>query len=102
MLLLISSATVIAQEIQQAVQPLSAKVSGGHLYSVTDKSGTIDVIYQMKLNKKSDVLSFESYKFDANLKFKGEEPYTETKQQMPDRQQDYFKAYIGGNTSSTY
>lgn len=98
-LMTLLSVAINAQEIKQVVQPLSAKASGGHLYNMTSENGTIDVIYQMKLNKKSDVLSFESYKFDADLKFKGEEPFTETKQQKPDRQQVYFVAYVGGTTS---
>lgn len=51
-LLILISTFVQAQEIREAVQPLSAKASGGHLYTVTNDNGTIGVVYQMKLDKK--------------------------------------------------
>jgi len=92
--------SAFAQEIKEVVQPLSKNASQGILFSVNkDDAGNLDVGYRMKLDKKKNEIIYEYYMFDKNLKFIKSEKENESKEKFPNRQKDYFSAYIGGTTS---
>jgi len=92
--------SLYAQEIKEAIQPLSAKSQKGHLFNVVnEEDGTMNVLYRMKLDKKSEVMTYENYSFDSNLKFTGTKDVQTFKEQKEDVQNVYYSAYVGGTTS---
>ncbi len=92
--------SLCAQEIKETIQPLSAKSQKGHLFNVVKgDDGTMNVLYRMKLDKKSEVMSYENFSFDKNLKFIGAADVQTFKVQKEDVQNVYYSAYVGGSTS---
>jgi hypothetical protein len=88
------------QESKETVQALSAKAQKGYLYDVSkDENGNTNITYQMKLDKKSEVISYEKYSFDKDIKFIGASDVQVAKEQHEDRQVSFCYAYIGGTTS---
>ena len=88
---------VYAQEFKESVQPLSDKALKGQIYEVNKgNDGSNNIIYRMKVDKKSDAVSYEKYSFDKNLKFLGATETKETKENKPDVEHTYYGAYVGG------
>ena len=86
-----------AQEFTENVQPLSDKAQKGQIYEVNkDDKGNCNVTYRMKLDKKSEVVSYEQYNFDKNLKFIGASDIKVNKENNPDIERTYYSAYVGG------
>lgn len=93
--LIISNA--YSQEFKESVQPLSDKAQKGQLFEVSkDDKGNNNIIYRMKLDKKSEVVSYEQYSFDNNLKFIGASDIKVNKENKPDMERTYYSAYVGG------
>lgn len=89
-----------AQEIKETIEPLSKKAQKGYICDVSkDESGNCNVTFKMKMDKKSDVISFEKYSFDSNLKFTGTSDAQEKKEKKDDFEQTSFYAYVGGGNS---
>lgn len=89
--------TVEAQEFKETAQPLSKNAMRGQLFDITkDENGTNHVTYRMKVDKKSDVVSYEKYSFDADLKFLGSSATSFDKEVKPDIERTYYSAYVGG------
>lgn len=69
--LIISSSS--AQEVLESVQPLNNKARKGYLYDAAkDNNRNTDVIFKMKIDKKSDAVAFEKYSFDKNGNLKAQ------------------------------
>lgn len=86
-----------AQEFKESVQPLSDKAQKGQIYEVNkDDKGNSNITYRMKLDKKSEVVSYEQYSFDKNLKFIGASDIKVNKENNPDIERTYYSAYVGG------
>lgn len=91
---------VEAQEIKENVQSLSSKAQKGYMYDVSKADdGSNEIIFKMKTDKKSEVLTFEKYSFDKNLKFINSSKIQEVKEQNEDIERTTFYAYVGGTTS---
>lgn len=91
---------VEAQEITENVQSLSSKAQKGYMYEVSKaEDGSNEIIFKMKTDKKSEVLTFEKYSFDSNLKFINSSEIQEVKEQNEDIERTTFYAYVGGKTS---
>lgn len=89
-----------AQEVLENVQPLSNKARKGYLYDATkDNNGNTDVIFKMKIDKKSDAVAFEKYSFDKSLKFISSSDTQEKKAIISDRETTSLYAYVGGSSS---
>jgi hypothetical protein len=89
-----------AQEFSEAVQPLSGMALKGYMYNVSkDEAGNSNITYKMKVDKKSEAVSFEKYSFDKDLKFTGTTEVQETKVQKEDKERTYYFANVGGSTS---
>lgn len=74
-----------AQEIKESIQPISNKARKGYMYEASkDNDGNTAVIFQMKIDKKSDAVAFEKYSFDKNLKFLNSSDTQEKKAVVPD------------------
>jgi hypothetical protein len=87
-----------AQDFKESVQPLSDKALKGQIYEVKKaENGDNNIVYKMKVNKKSDEVSYEQYSFDKNLKFLGISDSKENKEIKPDVERTYYSAYVGGN-----
>lgn len=98
LLLIVGSAS--AQEIKESVQPLSKKAQKGYLYDVSkDNDGKANVTFKMKVDKKSDAVSFENYSFDNNLKFINTSDAQEKKASIADYENTSLYAYVGGTSS---
>lgn len=99
-LLLVNISTVNAQEFFESVQPLSSKSQRGYMYDVSkDDDGSNNITFKMKVDKKSEALTFEKYSFDKELKFKGAAEVQENKEQKDDIERSSFYAYVGGTSS---
>ena len=99
-ILLLSTQISWAQEFKETVQPLSSKAIKGYVYDVSkDNTGNTNITYKMKLDKKSEVISFEKYSFDKDIKFIATTDVQETKETNPDRERTYLYANVGGSTS---
>lgn len=89
-----------AQGVKESTQDLSKAAQKGALTSAQMKEdGSIVVSYTMKVDKKSDQLSFEDYMFDRELNFKGTQPGKENKETKPDKKGSSIWAYAGGSNS---
>lgn len=93
--------TLRGQELKEVVQPLSADaIKGFPDHAVIDPTtGALQVTYKMKINKKSDEISYEDYNFDKDLKFIGSQKVEEPKSDHEDYQRTGYSAYVGGTTS---
>lgn len=90
----------IAQEFKESVQALSSKTQKGYMYDVTkDESGNMDVTFKMKVDKKSDDVSFEKYSFDKNVKFIKTSIANEQKENRLDITRTFLNIYVGGTSS---
>lgn len=91
------AANSYAQEFKESVQPLSDKAQKGQMYEVNkDDKGNSNITYRMKLDKKSEVVSYEQYSFDKNLKFINTSDIQVNKENKPDMERTYYGAYVGG------
>ncbi|MDO9257725.1 MAG: hypothetical protein Q7U54_19570 [Bacteroidales bacterium] len=91
------TANSYAQEFKESVQPLSDKAQKGQMYEVNkDDKGNSNITYRMKLDKKSEVVSYEQYSFDKNLKFINASDIQVNKENKPDMERTYYRAYVGG------
>ena len=89
-----------AQELKESVQPLSGKAIKGFLYDVSkDADGNTNIIYQMKVDKKSDEVAYEKYTFDKALKFTDAVDTKVAKEQKEDVQRIMYYATVGGKNS---
>ena len=89
-----------AQELKEVVQPLSSKAVKGYMYDTRKgDDGSVYVTYQMKLNKKSDDITYEEYGFDKSLNFTGSKDVQEKKVDKPDFEKTYYYATVGGTNS---
>ena len=69
-LLFLNLSTMNAQEFFESVQPLSAKSQKGYMYNVSKEGdGSNNITFKMKLDTKSEAITYEKYSFDKNLKF---------------------------------
>lgn len=99
-LLLLNWNVANAQEFLESVQPLSAKSQKGYMYNVSAESnGGNSITFKAKVDKKSDVISFEKYVFDKNLKFLNASEVSENKEVKADIERTSFYAYVGGTSS---
>jgi hypothetical protein len=99
-LLAVITITANAQEFKETVQPLSVKAQKGYLYDVSkDVTGNSNVTYKMKLDKKSEDVSYEKYSFDKDLKFIGATDVQVAKEQKEDKEHTFYYANVGGSTS---
>jgi hypothetical protein len=99
-ILLVTANTLSAQEIKEASQDLSKSAHKGMLTNaLLDNNGDIVLTYSMKVDKKSDQLSYEAYVFDKDLNFKGVQPGKENKEIHPEKKVTYLAAYAGGTNS---
>jgi hypothetical protein len=99
-LIAMTAITANAQVFNEAVQPLSEKAMKGYMYKVSkDEGGNSSITYKMKLDKKSEAVSFEKYTFDKDLKFTGTTEVQEPKEQKPDKEHTFYYANVGGSTS---
>jgi hypothetical protein len=89
-----------AQEIKESVVPISKKAQKGYLYDISaENDGTDNIFFQMKMDKKSDAVSFEKYSFDNNLKFIGSSDTQDKKVNVADYESTSLYAYVGGSNS---
>ncbi|MCZ2276414.1 MAG: hypothetical protein LC117_00590 [Bacteroidia bacterium] len=89
-----------AQELKEAVQPLSSKAVKGYMYETRKgDDGSVYVTYKMKLDKKSDNITYEEYGFDKSLHFTGTKDVQENKVDKPDFEKTYYYATVGGTNS---
>ncbi|KAB1155550.1 hypothetical protein [Flavobacterium luteum] len=89
-----------AQEIKESVAPLSKKAQKGYLDDVsTEDHGAVNVIFQMKIDKKSDAVSFENYSFNNDLKYIGTSDIQNKKATIADYETTSLYAYVGGSNS---
>lgn len=87
----------VAQQFKESIQPLSDKAMKAQIYEVSkDDNGNSNITYRMKLDKKSEVVSYEQYSFDKNLKFIGVSDIKVNKENNPDIERTYYSAYVGG------
>lgn len=90
-------------QVKEVSQELSKPAKKGMLDdAILDKDGNIRITYKMKVDKKSDVVNFEDYVFDADLNYKGIQPYNgpkDDKQIKPDYNLTTLSAYVGGSNS---
>ncbi len=99
-LVLFASPILKGQEYKETVQPLTAKSMKGYVYDVSkDLSGNTNITYKMKLDKKSEAVSFEKYSFDKDIKFISTTDVQEIKEQKADVERTYLYAYVGGTSS---
>lgn len=99
-LLCYNSQVSIAQTANETVQELSKVAKKGVLdNSKIDENSLVRITYQMKVEKKSDQLSYEDYVFDKNLVFKGIQPTVENKTSKPDQKVTTLSAFVGGTNS---
>jgi hypothetical protein len=88
---------VNAQEFKEGAQPLSKKALKGQLFEVNkDQSGNNNIVYRMKVDKKSDAVSYEQYSFDKDLKFIAATDIQVNKEEKPDVERTFYSAYVGG------
>lgn len=100
LLLLLYITQTNAQEYKETVQPLTAKSMKGYVYDISkDAAGNSNITYKMKLDKKSEDISFEKYSFDKDIKFISTTDVQETKEQKADIERTYLYAYVGGTSS---
>lgn len=93
----IITTNAFAQEFKESVQPLSDKALKGQIYEVSKaENGNNNITYRMKVDKKSDVVSYEQYSFDKNLKFLGTSDIKIEKENKPDVERTYYAASVGG------
>jgi hypothetical protein len=89
-----------AQEFRENVQSLSSKAQKGHIYEVSkEDDGSSHVTFKMKVDKKSEDLTFEKYSFDKDLKFINTSDVQEKKENKEDIERTSFYAYVGGTSS---
>jgi hypothetical protein len=89
-----------AQEFFESVQPLSSKSQKGYMYDVSkEQDGSNNITFKMKLDKKSEALTYEKYSFDKNLKFINSSEVQENKDTKEDIERTSFYAYVGGTSS---
>lgn len=99
-LILLSINTVNAQEFFESVQPLSSKSQKGYMYDVSkEDDGSNSITFKMKVDKKSEALTYEKYSFDKNLKFINSSEVQESKDIKEDVERTSFYAYVGGTSS---
>ena len=92
--------STLAQAPKETTQALSKPAKKGWLESATlTENGEIIINYSMKIDKKSDQLSYEDYLFDKDLNFKGVQPGKENKETKPDYKGAAYWAYAGGTNS---
>lgn len=88
------------QEVKEVIQPLSDNATKGFLNNVNlDPNGMLHVTYKMKVNKKSDEVSYEEYRFDKDLQFAGTQQAQEQKEDKEDYERTLYYAYVGGSNS---
>jgi hypothetical protein len=100
-MMVMMSATLLAQAVKETSQPLSKKAQKGFLDDVTiSGDGTINLLYKIGGDKKKDELFYEAYSFDNNLKFIEAKSANELKvESKPDKEVQYMSAWVGGGTS---
>jgi hypothetical protein len=99
-LLFLTGSIVDAQEFSESVQPLSTKSQKGYMYDVSkEDDGSNSITFKMKVDKKSEALTYEKYSFDKELKFKGATEAQENKEQNEDKERTYYYTYVGGTSS---
>ena len=99
-LLFLNISIVNAQEFSESVQSLSAKSQKGYMYDVSkEDDGGNSITFKMKVDKKSESLTYEKYSFDKELKYKGATEAQENKEQKEDRERAYYYTYVGGTSS---
>jgi hypothetical protein len=92
--------TITAQEYKETTQQLSKKADKGYMYAAwKDEGGSSYITYKMRLDKKSEDISFEEYSFDKNLKFIACKDVQEKKTTKPDYERTAYYAAVGGSTS---
>ncbi|MBS1763895.1 MAG: hypothetical protein JSS90_02885 [Bacteroidetes bacterium] len=97
---LLASGYVNAQELKEVVQPLSSKAVKGYMYDTRKgDDGSLFITYKMKLDKKSDNITYEEYGFDKSLNFTGSKEVQENKVDKPDFEKTYYYATVGGTNS---
>jgi hypothetical protein len=96
----IPMANVKAQKANETSQPLSKKATKGMLVdAAVSEDGSVKVTYKMKVNRKSDEVTYEDYVFDKGLVFKGVQPTSENKQKKEDQKVKTLAAFVGGTNS---
>lgn len=99
-LLFLNISAMSAQEFLESVQPLSKKAQKGYMYDVSkDEGGNNHIIFKMKLDKKSEEITYEKYSFDKNLKFISSSDVTVSKEVKEDVERSGFNIYVGGTSS---
>lgn len=97
---LLASGYANAQELKEAVQPLSTKAVKGYMYETRKgDDGSVFITYKMKVDKKGDNVSYEEYGFDKSLHFTGSKDVLEQKIDKPDYEKTYYYATVGGTNS---
>lgn len=100
LLLILAINTVFSQEFKETVQELTPKSQKGYMYDVSkNDEGNTNITFKMKVNKKSDAISFEEYSFDKNIKFIANTEASEKKENMADVERTSFNVYVGGTSS---
>lgn len=98
--LLLISIVGMGQQVKENNQDLSKNAQKGLLnYSDIGKNGDLVFTYKMKTDKKSDMVNYEDYVFDADLNFKGIEPDKKQKEQRPNQTITSLSAFVGGGNS---
>jgi hypothetical protein len=94
------STSLQAQKTAETSQDLSKAARKGMLTNaeLTD-DGNIRLTYKMKIDKKSDEVTYEDYVFDTNLGFKGIQPSKINKTMQPNQTITTLAAYVGGSNS---
>ncbi|SHG78380.1 hypothetical protein SAMN05443549_106215 [Flavobacterium fluvii] len=99
-LLILVSNAAYSQEFKETVQELTAKSQKGYMYDITkNDAGNSNITFKMKVNKKSDDVSFEEYSFDKNIKFLATTEAKEKKEQKADVERTSLNVYVGGSNS---
>jgi hypothetical protein len=95
-----TTSAITAQEYTETTQLLSKKADKGYMYAASkDKNGNTNITYKMKLDKKSEDISFEEYRFDKDLKFLESKDVKEKKDTKADYERTAYYATVGGSTS---
>lgn len=99
-LLAVFSISSFAQSTKENSQELSKIAKKGMLVDakLTDDK-QLKLTYKMKVDKKSDQVSYEDYVFDQQLNFKETQPTKENKEMRPDQKVTTLSAFVGGTNS---
>ncbi|MBS1630341.1 MAG: hypothetical protein JST27_09810 [Bacteroidetes bacterium] len=89
-------------QAQEGTAELSKPSRKGFIANVQHNGDQYQITYKMAGDKKKDVISYETYNFDKDLKFikseQSQEPKA-SKEDEPDRTQDIMYAQVGGCSS---